>query len=424
MVRYANAAVAVLGFLSSCDVVVGGKKKDADIDNMAYADCEEYCEKYGTVCGDLFFSKDGCMADCRMFPRTDVPPVYDLSFDPIDLGSDTINCRATHLSFAIEFGGGGDVYQARKSPDAAFHCGHASPGGEGICTDYDNNDGLNNPFRLMQSGGNFKFGACRVTEDKKVANCMRSDLTDDSVVGALKVLPSSTEHLFLHRNNLTYVPEDIADMFPNLKSLYLDGNYIASVSPKDFDGLDELEILSFNENPVTELDRHLLRGTPNLKTFSFFFGVSGITTITKIPKHFFQHTKGIVNIIMYGHKGLTKFDKDVFKGLTECKIISFVDCNFTWEGFPKGVFDDLVSLEYFDFFINNFTGPIPGDLFGPWAKNVFRTVFWGNPGIDGIEDGAFDNLENVKKIFLHWTGVSADDVAGVVPSSVEALTLP
>jgi len=404
----------------------GGKWgwKSPSYDNMAVAQCEEYCDKFGTVCADSAFFEEGCMEDCLKFPRTDAAPVYDLSFDPVDLGSDTINCRAAHLSFAIEFGGGGDPIEARKSPDAAFHCGHASPGGEGICTDYSARGADDNPLRLMQRGGNYKFGACRITSDKKVANCMRSDLDDESAADALKVLPHTVEHIFLHVNGLTRVPENLAANFPNLKSLYLDGNNIDSVDASDFYGLRNLEILSLNVNPITDLPEDLLTGVRNLRTFSLFVPSGSATTISTIPSNFFQYTKNIVNIIMYGHKGLTKFESGVFDGLKKVRIISFVDCSFTFDGFPKGVFDDLVSLEYFDFFLNDFRGKIPRGLFGPWAKNVFRVVFWGNGNLHGVQNGAFDNLYNVKKIFLHGTGIDADDVANVdVPSSVEVLTI-
>jgi len=399
-------------------------RKQVKYSNMAVDQCEEYCYKFGTVCADSDFFDESCMEDCLKFPRADTAPVYDLSFNPVDLGSDTINCRAIHLSFAIEFGGGGDLIEARKSADAAFHCGHASPGGEGICTDYSDTGVDDSPFRLMQRGGNYKYGACRITSDRTVANCMRSDLDDDSAADALKVLPSSVEHIFLHVNSLTRVPKNLGTNFPKLKSLYLDGNSIESVDASDFDGLKRLEILSLNVNPITYLPEDLLTEVRKLKTFSFFVPSGYATSISKIPKNFFQYTKDIVNIIMYGHKGLTEFERGVFNDLKEVRIISFVDCSFTFDGFPKGVFDDLVSLEYFDFFLNDFSGKIPGDLFGSWARKVFRIVFWGNGNLNGIESGAFDNLRNVKKIFLHGTGIGADDVANVyVPSSAEVLTI-
>jgi len=387
--------------------------------------CEEYCEKFSAVCANQGFPVENCMEECVKFPKT-APPVYNLTFDPVDLGSDTLACRATHLSFAIEFGGGGDPVAASRSPDAAFHCGHASAGGEGICTDYPGNDvdGAPNPFQIMQAGGRLSYGSCFVTRDRTVADCMRSNLNDATVNDALAVLPSTVEHVFLHVNNLNRVPANLGTLFPSLKSIYLDGNNITSVSASDFSNMAGLEILSLNVNPITVLPGNLLSGVPNLKTFSLFLPSGYGSSLSTIPSNFFQNTRGIVNIIMYGHKGLTSFERGVFDYLADCEIISFVDCSFTFQGFPDGVFDDLVSLKYFDFFINDFSGRIPSDLFGVWARNVFRIVLWGNGNLNGIGAGAFDNLVNAKKLFLHGTGITADDIARVeVPSSVEVLTL-
>lgn len=379
-------------------------------DGTVDTECQEYCDNYLTICVDssFFDGHDSCMAACSEYPRVPYDPSALLAgeVDPIMLGSDTLSCRMTHLGFALNFGGGGDKYQAQTSNDAAFHCGHASPEGEGICVDY--TFGGKTPFQIMQEGIDTwrKFGACRLAADDTVASCQKSSLTDGTVQAALNVLPDTVEHLFLHSNELETVP-DLSRFKDTLKSLYLDGNNIGSVSKMDFN-LPELEILSLNQNPIVELPENLLKRTPKLKSFVYFTGNGGESAFNGIiPKRFFRSTPDIVNIIMYGHHNIVEFESGVFDGLSKAEIISFVDCRLSFDGFPNGVFDDLVSVQYFDFFLNNLSGKIPSDLFGPWATNIFRVVFWANP-LTGIEEGAFDVLENVEKIFLHGTGAGVD----------------
>eukprot|EP01083_Nonionella_stella_P293610 998557_1 len=92
---------------------------------------------------------------------------------------------------------------------------------------------------------------------------------------------------------------------------------------------------------------------------------------------------------------LNQFEAGTFDGLSNLKLASFVNCGFTNEGFPEGIFSDLVSLEFIDFFGNKLTSIDAGWFSGGWGSNIKSLSFWDNP-ISSIEDGAFDTLVSVE----------------------------
>ena len=121
-------------------------------------------------------------------------------------------------------------------------------------------------------------------------------------------------------------------------------------------------------------------------------------------------TPNIERIVLYT-TAINKFEPKTFKGLTKLEMLSFVDQRnvsprFNEDSFPPGVFDDLHSLRFFDFFLNDFT-TIKKDLFGPWAKNLIRITFWVN-SITTIEEGAFDNLESLEMAYFHGNPLDDD----------------
>ena len=81
-------------------------------------------------------------------------------------------------------------------------------------------------------------------------------------------------------------------------------------------------------------------------------------------------------------------------------MISFVDSAFDDDSFPIGVFKDLVSLKFFDFFGNKINMFKKSWFYGGWGQNILRLAFWNND-ITTIEADAFESLTSLEKAYLH-----------------------
>jgi hypothetical protein len=79
------------------------------------SDCEVYCDTIMSNCTDQnaqYVATEYCLATCATFPAG----------SPSDTMGNTLGCRAYHAGAAVA--------------DPGTHCGHAGPGGGGICGDY------------------------------------------------------------------------------------------------------------------------------------------------------------------------------------------------------------------------------------------------------------------------------------------------
>ncbi len=123
----------------------------------------------------------------------------------------------------------------------------------------------------------------------------------------------------------------------------------------------------------------------------------------------YAKTPNLERLVLYATE-IFEFAPKTFKGLTKLEMLSFVDqqgdTKFSEDSFPVGVFDDLHSLQFFDFFLNDFT-IIRKGLFGPWSKNLLRIAFWLN-SITTIEEGAFDYLESLEQAYFHGNDLNDD----------------
>jgi Leucine-rich repeat (LRR) protein len=330
-----------------------------------------------------------------LFPRPRNPALYTnpLSFGS-NLGSDNIWCRIRHLSLA-----------EGSFNDAAFHCPHVTPVGGGICTDSLVNGYT--PYELLRSGAltRHHFGYCDLAYGNTVADCTHMSITDSTLANALQLLPSTVQVIFFNDNpGISMLPSNIFSAnlknVSNIQSLSFDECNITTIDPAAFNGLTRLKVLNLNMNNIESLPSNVFTSTPNLLQLSLFTAGTKYYSLTSLPEELFASTPNIERIVMYGHGSLNTFTPNIFKGLTKCTIISFVNCGFNNAGFPTGVFKDLKSLRYFDFFGNKLTSVESTWFDGNWGGNITRVALNDNQ-ISTIAIGAFDSLISLQHAYLH-----------------------
>lgn len=335
-----------------------------------------------------------------MFPRPFDPADYESPEEyGVNLGSDTIWCRLRHLGLA----------ENTNQYDPVFHCPHASPAGGGICRD-SLVDGAT-PFEHYRAGADTHrhLGYCDVLENDNFADCTKAGITDTTLAFALSLIPDTVTILVLNNNvGITELSSGIFDNLKNpasIKALIIEDCNIATLAENSFAPLVNLEILNMNQNLISELPSGILASNPKLKQFSMFGAGTKPGLLTTLPEDVFSPTPDIERIILYGHSGLTAFPANIFKGLGKCEMISFVACGFSEAGFPDGVFSDLVSLQWFDFFGNQITKVESRWFDGGWAGKILRVALDNNP-ITSVEAGVFDSLVSVENIYLHKTSIA------------------
>lgn len=77
--------------------------------------CADYCALVQTACApdhQQYSDMDDCLASCLAFPVGEAT----------DTGGDTLGCREAYARTA-----------AKSAAQAAMHCAHAGPGGDGVC---------------------------------------------------------------------------------------------------------------------------------------------------------------------------------------------------------------------------------------------------------------------------------------------------
>lgn len=341
-----------------------------------------------------------CLNTCMAWPR----PLYPGDFLTVNatenapetrifrsnLGGDTIHCRQLHLSFA------------GSANSKAFHCPHAGNPSAGICRDvlvkgY-------TPYEWLRDGATTKHRLpyCNVAGDEKVADCQAGGITTTTLGTALSMLPSSIEILFLSGNEITSLGDDAFNglkNIKNIKAIYLNDCKLGTIGANALRGLSNLEVFNADENLVEVLDEDFLKHTPKLRQFSMFHNFNLWTATKMIPTKFFSYTPNLEVISLYG-TAVETFEKDTFKGLRKLTLLTFVT-NANIASFPDGVFDDLVSLQFLDFFRCSIT-TIPEGFFGSWARNLIRIAFWNNPIASVHSNAGLENLHSIEQAYFHY----------------------
>lgn len=287
------------------------------------APCEAWCTEYLSVCTDptIFAPEDGynkCVEDCTRLPRTKT----DVTRPPsnfVHLGGDTFACRDLHL------------WEAMNAPDGypyntAFHCEHSS-----VCADVEI-DGKT-PFGHLRDGQCTQqfLGYCFVSGDGTIADCSKSQVTDDNIANVLKMMPNNLEYLFMMENEgITTLPASLFDNLPapeKLKALYFDDCNIETMDEEVFHPLVNLEVLNLPFNKITLLQDNLLK-LPKLRQFTIYGDPTtsdppfmdgggrkpGMLTSDSFTNKLFQYTPNLERLIMYGHPGIDKLHAGMFNG--------------------------------------------------------------------------------------------------------------
>jgi len=277
-----------------------------------------------------------------------------------------------------------------------------------VCTDYRDSDNKTPPQLYKEAMfTKHRVGDCWLAANDKIADCHRKGLKDGTVDQQLLWVPDDIEYIFLHANALTKVPD--LSRFTELKGIYLENNALAMLESDDFASNTKLQILNLSNNFITEIPADLLAPLTDLKAFFFNFNY-----ISAVPVTLFSTTTNIEMISVVENK-LTKFEADTFAGLGSLKLLAFGQQGkaldrgkiFSADGIPDGLFDDLVSLEYFSTFINSI-GILKESWFGAWSANLEAlAIFLYQTGPVPplvIEDGVFDKLPSLIDFASYTSG--------------------
>jgi len=357
---------------------------------------------------------DTCMD--WVYWRNEAAPDFSTRFINGYTIGDSLNCRYFHLIVASGVGSYGIA--ASESESAAQHCQHITNDGGWVCTDQRNDDGKT-PAQLYKEASftKHRLGDCWLTGDgDKIADCHRKGLSDATVDQQLSWLPDDVCYIFLHQNALTKVPD--LSRFTELKGIYLENNAISMLESDTFAANTNIEIINLSNNFVTELPADLLSANTALKALFLNFNY-----ITNVPVTFLS-TLSALELVSFVDNKLTGFELGTFDGLGNVKLLAFGQQGkggdrgkvFTADGLPDGLFDDLVSLEYFSTFINS-VGVLKDSFFGAWSSKIESiAIFLYQTGPVPplvVEEGVFDKLPNIIDFTSYSSGniINPADVA-------------
>lgn len=372
-----------------------------------------------------------CHKSCMQMPRGINPQTYhkyadhpeavgklqstnDNFIQDSNQGGDTIWCRQAHLN------------RTKSMADAAFHCPHAGNPSAHICHDSYVSIGADtvSPYEHLRDGESTRHHSffCDIAKDETVADCDNQMITDDNFEDALAMLPDTIEIIFMNGNDgITKLGANVvADNLQNpeiLQALYFNDCAIDTVHEDALRGLPALKIFNADENWVSEIPETLFDENTELLQFSMF-----ANPIIAVPEFLFRNTKKIQAIVLY-ESLISEFAPRTFEGLTKLEILSVVATFKLHDGsFPDGLFRDLVSLEYFDFFGSKFTTVKKSWFEGGWGANIRRLTLWLND-ITTIEEGAFDTLESLDLVYFHGNPLDENALEELRKLDVSTLTV-
>jgi len=353
-----------------------------------------------------------CRSACMLWPRPKEPDTYSFvdqkSEDPLPrdqtpggFGGDTFWCRDRHLGLVED------------PNNAAFHCYHASAPGGAICRDSLVNG--RTPYELLRDGQptRRRHGHCDVALDDTVAECTDSGVTVDNLGDALQMLPRTTEVIFLSGNNIEHLQENV--FMHNLRNpsivqaIYVNDSKLKTIHQNALNGMPDLKIFDASGNSVSVLPEDLLQGKRELLQFSMWSN----KFTGAVPQGLFRDTKKLERMMLYGNDW-DVFPDGTFDGLTNLEIMSWADTKLVDNSFSDDVFDDLHSLQWFDIIQMADRGRGLKTAKARWfqggmGKNLLRLAMWGNPDLDKIEDGVFDNLDSIEMVYFHDTKLTRID---------------
>jgi len=387
-----------------------------------------------------------CQQECMKWPRGENPMEFwdVIPEDPThaymflgksfnsNLGGDTFWCRQRHMTMIGVFAddnlngfGLPDDFQGGFQSAAAFHCSFTGLHGAGICRDSSiqgvgGSKAMKSPYEWMRDGQPSRqhLGYCDILGSGTIADCTAMNTIGNfNLFEVLASFPETTEIIFM--NGIEFITNLPANVFStnlkapnNLRAIYMNQCNLQSVDALALAGLPNLEIFNIDENVnLDSIPGTLFANNPKLKQFSMFQ-----SDITSVPVNLFSTTPDIERIVLYcrGDNRLASLPNGIFDGLKKLNMISFVFCDIDSTLFSDDFFDDLESLQWFDFFDNPSFTVLKNRWFncngcGPskMGKELLRFALWGTGLTDAtIGDRVFQNLDKLETVWLYNTAVT------------------
>ncbi|MCY4331137.1 MAG: leucine-rich repeat protein, partial [Cyanobacteria bacterium MAG CAR1_bin_15] len=204
--------------------------------------------------------------------------------------------------------------------------------------------------------------------------------------------------LFLDKNALTSLPEDIFDGLSSLKELRIGGyEHINTPSPPEnplttlpediFDGLSELRLVDLTLPKLTTLPENIFDGLSKLRIISMHG-----TRLTTLPEDLFDGLSELREIYLGYYGSLTTLPEDLFDGLSELREIRLWGNRLT--SLPAGLFDGLSKLTEIRLSENKLT-TLPSGLFDG-LSNISIIDLSRNFKLDTLPWDIFDGLSNLQ----------------------------
>ncbi|HRN78385.1 MAG TPA: leucine-rich repeat protein [Candidatus Dependentiae bacterium] len=185
-----------------------------------------------------------------------------------------------------------------------------------------------------------------------------------SIVG-LHLLPQdirdNLQHLWLHNNQLTSIPEHAFAGLNNLQMLGLSNNQLTSIADNAFAGLNNLQQLSLTSNQLTSIAEHAFTGLNNLQHLwlssnqltsiadNVFAGLNnlqqlrlGNNQLTSIAANAFTGLNNLQQLWL-GNNQLTSIPEHAFAGLNNLQLLSLSNNQLT--SIADNVFAGLNNLQ-------------------------------------------------------------------------------
>ena len=181
---------------------------------------------------------------------------------------------------------------------------------------------------------------------------------------------AALEDLYMERNSLSVLPEEIFAGLAALNSLDLGGNGLTALPEGVFSGLTALQLLFLNNNSLTALPPTIFDGLRELGSLSVHDNL--LTTLTV---GVFSDLAALDTLLLNGNR-LVELPPGIFNGLSALHGLHLYDNSLT--ALPAGLFSDLRELELLNLSGNSLTA-LPTGLFSD--LRALRILFLqGNPG--------------------------------------------
>ncbi len=213
-----------------------------------------------------------------------------------------------------------------------------------------------------------------------ISNC--ADVTNSNLMGITEIIIldqetltlqdgdfaglSKLDSLYIHKNGLNELPEDLFDGLSALRELYLYNNELTTLPSELFDGLSSLETLSLSYNNLDTLPSDVFDGLSGLKTLDL-----DNNDLDELPDGVFDELSGLEKLNLTSNS---------------LEDVSHADL------------DDLANLKDLRLGANDL-GELPSDLLE--GLTSLQTLHLYSAGLNELPDALFNGLSSLKSVILH-----------------------